>query len=195
MPPSSSPRRLALRCDLFDCRDLQVTYVSPVSYLTWVLPKLAAAATKPATGLLPHDYAALDRMAVTAHVQGPNRRLWYSAAVGGGLPPLETIATLKSPVREIRGIMNGTCGVVLEAWGQGKTRPDRVTLAQQQGFAEADPIRDLSELDSADKLSLLVLAALGDRIAPEDIRTRGIETIAEPAGHNWLRARSAPWKA
>lgn len=33
--------------------------INPECYLTWVLPKLAAATTKTATGLLPHDYAAL----------------------------------------------------------------------------------------------------------------------------------------
>ncbi len=38
------------------CRLLQV---DPLAYLTWVLPKLAAATSKAASGLLPHDYAAL----------------------------------------------------------------------------------------------------------------------------------------
>lgn len=38
------------------CRLLQV---DPLAYLTWVLPKLAAATNKTTSGLLPHDYAAL----------------------------------------------------------------------------------------------------------------------------------------
>jgi len=38
------------------CRLLKV---DPQAYLTWVLPKLAAATNKTAGGLLPHDYAAL----------------------------------------------------------------------------------------------------------------------------------------
>jgi transposase len=33
--------------------------INPENYLTWVLPRLAAATTKTATGLLPHDYATL----------------------------------------------------------------------------------------------------------------------------------------
>jgi hypothetical protein len=40
------------------CRLLNV---NPEAYLTWVLPRLASATTKTATGLLPHDYAALTR--------------------------------------------------------------------------------------------------------------------------------------
>jgi transposase len=31
--------------------------VNPENYIAWVLPKLAAATNKTATGLLPHDYA------------------------------------------------------------------------------------------------------------------------------------------
>lgn len=38
------------------CRLLKV---DPQAYLTWVLPKLAAATSSTAVGLLPHDYARL----------------------------------------------------------------------------------------------------------------------------------------
>jgi hypothetical protein len=38
------------------CRLLKI---DPLAYLTWVLPKLAAATHKTAVGLLPHDYARL----------------------------------------------------------------------------------------------------------------------------------------
>jgi homoserine dehydrogenase len=49
-----------------------------------------------------------------------------------------------------------TCGVVMVAWAQGRTRTDAVALAQALGFAEANPVRDLSGRDSADKFSLLI---------------------------------------
>jgi homoserine dehydrogenase len=116
-------------------------------------------------------------LAIADRARGPERRLWYSAAVGGALPALETLVQLDVPVREIRGTLNGTCGVVLEAWGEGSTRDDAVSLAQAQGFAEADPIRDLSGRDSADKLSLLIHAAFDHKIDPEHIPTRGIDTL------------------
>jgi homoserine dehydrogenase len=122
-------------------------------------------------------------MSLAPYTRGSGRRRWYSAAVGGALPALETLATLQSPVREIRGIINGTCGVVLEAWAQGRTRRDAVALAQAGGFAEADPDRDLSGRDSADKLALLIEAAFGNWIDPEHIATDGIDTIAgDPKG-------------
>ena len=90
-------------------------------------------------------------------------------------------------MRGIRGIINGTCGVVLDEWAAGRTRQDAVAAAQAAGFAEANPWRDISGQDSADKLSLLIEAAFGEWIAPSSIPTRGIDTInEEPAGHKLI---------
>jgi homoserine dehydrogenase len=131
---------------------------------------------------------------LASHTRGEGRRLWYSAAVGGALPALETLATLASPVREIRGIINGTCGVVLDEWAAGKTRHDAVATAQAAGFAEANPTRDLSGRDSADKLVLMTEAAFGHWLAPDDIPTRGIDTITgDPNGYKLIaRAKRTP---
>jgi homoserine dehydrogenase len=114
--------------------------------------------------------------------QGQRRRLWYSAAVGGALPVLETLATLGPSVREIRGIINGTCGAVLDVWASGKTRDEAICAAQAAGFAEADPSQDLSGRDSADKLVLMAATAFGQWLAADAIPTRGIDTIDDPAG-------------
>jgi homoserine dehydrogenase len=139
-----------------------------------------------------------NKAAVAAHgkslaryTRGENRRLWYSATVGGALPALETLATLRSPVQEIRGIINGTCGVVLDEWAAGKTHDDAVAVAQAAGFAEANPVRDLSGRDSADKLALMTGVAFGQWLAPEDIPTLGIDSITEdPRGYRLIaRAR------
>jgi homoserine dehydrogenase len=135
-----------------------------------------------------------NKAAIAAHgkslvnyTRGENRRLWYSAAVGGALPALETIANLGTPVREIRGIINGTCGVVLDEWAAGKTRNDAVAVAQAGGFAELDPTRDLSGEDSADKLSLLIQAAFQEWIDPKRIATHGIDSITtDPTGYKLI---------
>jgi homoserine dehydrogenase len=128
---------------------------------------------------------------LASYTRGSSRRLWYSAAVGGALPALETLATLQSPVREIRGVINGTCGVVLDAWAAGRTRRDALAVAQAAGFAEANPVRDLSGRDSADKLALMIEAAFGQWIDPQDIATTGIDAISgDPAGYK-LIARAA----
>src|SRR5260370_22620914 len=51
--------------------------------------------------------------ALARYARGPGKRLWYSAAVGGALPALETLASLTTPVREIRGLVNRTSGAAL----------------------------------------------------------------------------------
>jgi homoserine dehydrogenase len=127
---------------------------------------------------------------LSVYARGAKRRLWYSAAVGGVLPALETLETLAmggSEVREIRGILNGTCGVVLDALAEGNTYDEAIAVAKAGGFAEADPARDLSGRDSADKLSLMIEASFGRWLCPESIPTRGIDAIAgHPSGYQLI---------
>jgi homoserine dehydrogenase len=119
------------------------------------------------------------------------RRLWYSAAVGGALPALDTLATLRESVREIRGIIHGTCGVVLDAYSRGESREAAILDAQARGFSEADPSQDLSGRDSAYKLAILIEAGFGEWIHPERFRAQGIEAISgDPSGYK-LRTREA----
>jgi len=130
---------------------------------------------------------------LSRHAQGSKRRLWYSAAVGGVLPVLERfemLATRQAPVRGIRASINGTCGVVLDALAAGKTLHEAIALAKSAGFSEADPARDLSGRDSADKLALMINAAFGVWLAPENIPTRGIDGIAENSKGYKLVARA-----
>ena len=142
-----------------------------------------------------------NKAAVAAHgstlapyTRGKQRRLWYSAAVGGALPGLETLAALSEPVREIRGTINGTCGVVLDAWSEGTSREEAIARAQARGFAEADPWQDLSGRDSADKLALLIDAAFGEWIEPRQIPTQGINSLVDdPQGYKLIaRALQTP---
>jgi homoserine dehydrogenase len=130
---------------------------------------------------------------LSLYARGATRRLWYSAAVGGVLPALETLDTLQlrgETVREIRGILNGTCGVVLDALAEGKSQTQAIALARAGGFAEADPARDLSGRDSADKLALLTEASFGCWLPPENIPTRGVDGIPSHAHGYKLIARA-----
>jgi homoserine dehydrogenase len=127
---------------------------------------------------------------LSRHTHGPGRHLWYSAAVGGALPVLESLQALrlaKKSVVEVRGIVNGTCGVILDARAAGKSRREAIALAIDQGFAEADPARDLSGQDSADKLALMMEAAFGEWLPPESIAVSGIDSITgDPQGYKLI---------
>src|SRR6202011_3856112 len=105
--------------------------------------------------------------------QEPDRRLWFSAAAGGAVPMLETLSHLDKYVRELRGVINGTSNRVLDSMAAGDSLEGAVRAAQVAGFAEADPRRDLSGFDTADKLSLLAQAAFGVHVPTAESATRG----------------------
>jgi homoserine dehydrogenase len=89
-------------------------------------------------------------------------RLLASAAVGGALPALETVARLAASGRRIvglRAVLNGTSGVVLDGLARGEALAEVVAEARRRGFAEADSSLDLDGTDAAQKLALLLRAA------------------------------------
>jgi len=91
------------------------------------------------------------------------RQLWFSGAVGGAIPVLETLGRLCGQVREVRGVINGTANYVLDAIARGESFDSAVSSAQAAGFAEADPSRDLSGADALDKLNLIAHSAFGPK--------------------------------
>ena len=179
--------------------DLSLALGDSVDVVVVCIPGVALAYPLIAAALAGGKYVVTaNKAAVAVHgrafapyTRGNGRRLWYSAAVGGALPALETLATLNSPVAEIRGVINSTCGVVLDAWARGGTRSDAIALAQARGFAEADPERDISGRDSTDKLALLIEAAFGEWMDPEQIPTTGIDAIrGDPSGYKLIARAS-----
>jgi homoserine dehydrogenase len=132
--------------------------------------------------------------ALNPWIRGADQRLWYSAAVGGAVPVLETLSGLDTPVQAIRGIVNGTCGVVLDALCAGRSQAEAITLAQAAGFAEADPLRDLTGLDSADKLVLMIGAGFNEWVDPDTIATHGLDAIVgDPIGYKLVARVKRTW--
>jgi homoserine dehydrogenase len=115
--------------------------------------------------------AELSEVARGNHVQ-----LLYSASVGGALPALEaTRSTAKrSPIRKIEGVLNGTTNFILDRVCSMVDFGTALEEAQARGFAEADPSSDLSGRDAVHKLVLLVKAAFGVQLNPQDIPCTGI---------------------
>jgi homoserine dehydrogenase len=107
--------------------------------------------------------------------------LRYSAAVGGGAPILETLARLKGEVVALDGVMNGTCNYLLSRLGEGWSFEDAVKMAQELGFAEADPAADVDSHDAADKLSILVREAFGVALPPERIAKASLRDVTPEA--------------
>jgi homoserine dehydrogenase len=102
--------------------------------------------------------------------------LFYSAAIGGGAPILETLARLDGVIA-VEGVMNGTCNYLLSRLAEGVPFGEALAKAQELGFAEADPSADVDGHDAADKLSILVREAFGAALLPERIAKASLRDV------------------
>lgn len=106
----------------------------------------------------------------------------YEASVGGGIPILNALTTalLANEFEEILGIVNGTTNYILTQMTEyGLNYSDVLKVAQEKGFAEADPTADVEGIDVANKLSILISLVFGIRVAPNEIPTSGITKISK----------------
>ena len=104
----------------------------------------------------------------------------FEAAVGGGVPVVRALRhSLRNvPVRRIRGILNGTTNYIFTRIERGYSFEQALVEAQANGFAEADPSRDLNGLDAADKLRVLAWVAFG--VAPQSLHVECNGVPADP---------------
>ena len=105
-------------------------------------------------------------------------RIGFEASVCGAIPIVRALGRglAGDRVRELSGILNGTCNYILTRMEQDDLDFDAaLRLAQERGFAEADPTLDVSGQDAAQKLAILAELAFGRR----DLRLRvhGIEDV------------------
>ena len=116
--------------------------------------------------------------ALHACAEAGRARLFYSAAVGGGAPILETIERLGvGGVVALEGVMNGTANYLLSRLGEGWDFDAAVAKAQELGFAEADPAADVDGHDAADKLSILIRKAFGVAVPPGRIFKQSLRDV------------------
>ena len=93
-------------------------------------------------------------------------QLDFEGAVGGCLPVVRALRSGAAGVgvTRIRGVLNGTSNFVLDRVMRGASPADAIREAQQLGFAEADPSRDLDGIDASDKIAILAWLTFG--VAP-----------------------------
>lgn len=107
--------------------------------------------------------------------------LAYEAAVGAGIPVLDTLRELSSTdqILAVGGVINSTTNFVLSQMEHGGSMNEAVAAARRAGFAEPDPINDLEGIDSAQKLSILASIAFGRWLNWKSIARRGILRVSE----------------
>ncbi len=108
--------------------------------------------------------------------------LLYEAAVCAGIPVLRLLDQYYKgeKINGIKGILNGSSNYILDSiYKRNSSFYNALQEAQEKGFAEADPSRDLDGYDSKHKLSLLSVHAFGKYIHPDRILNLGISNISQ----------------
>jgi homoserine dehydrogenase len=106
--------------------------------------------------------------------------LAFEASVAGCIPIIKTLreSLTANDVQDMVGILNGTCNYILtQITEKGMPFETALALAQEAGYAEADPTLDVGGFDAAHKLAILTGLAYGMPINYEDIYVEGISAI------------------
>jgi homoserine dehydrogenase len=106
----------------------------------------------------------------------------FEASVGGGIPILKPLIECLSgnEIVEIKAILNGTTNFILsKMYSEGMSYEDALKLAQNLGFAEANPDSDVLGYDAARKLSILSTIDYNKKVNWKDINSDGITDIDE----------------
>ncbi len=107
----------------------------------------------------------------------------FEASVGGGIPIIRSIRDGFSGdrIESISGIMNGTANYILSSMSNDGTEfNDALKMAQEKGYAEADPTFDIEGIDTAHKVVILMELAFNAFFDFDQLYTEGITKI-EPA--------------
>lgn len=104
----------------------------------------------------------------------------FEASVGGGIPIIRPLnqCLAANEINGITGILNGTTNFILtQMKREGKSFEEALKIAQQNGFAEADPTADVEGHDACRKIAILSSIAYNEFVDYKDIYTEGIMRI------------------
>ncbi|MDF2039053.1 homoserine dehydrogenase [Cytobacillus oceanisediminis] len=109
-----------------------------------------------------------------------NVSLGFEATVGGGIPIIQTIKQLlnANKVERIEGILNGTSNFILTSMREESLSfEEALKIAQEKGYAEADPKNDIEGYDAFYKAVVLSELVFGKAPAQETSVREGITDI------------------
>ncbi|OGO23482.1 MAG: homoserine dehydrogenase [Chloroflexi bacterium RBG_16_50_9] len=107
--------------------------------------------------------------------------LQYEASVGGGIPLIAPFRhdLIANEIIGIYAIINGTTNYILTRMARdGMDFASALKMAQELGYAEANPENDIEGVDANYKLAILASLAFQSRVRPEDIYCEGISRLA-----------------
>jgi homoserine dehydrogenase len=104
----------------------------------------------------------------------------FEAAVAGAVPIINSLShnMLNETISSISGIINGTCNYILDQMSSNnKNFSEALSMAQELGYAEADPTFDVGGFDAAHKISILAMLAYKIKSPYKNMHIEGIENI------------------
>lgn len=117
----------------------------------------------------------------------------FEASVGGGIPIIRPLnkCLAGNKIMQISGILNGTTNFILTKMIREQMDfESALKMAQELGYAEADPTADVEGHDACRKICILGSLAFGKHIYPQYVHCSGISRItlddveyAENAGY------------
>ncbi|MDX2270571.1 MAG: homoserine dehydrogenase [Cyanobacteriota bacterium] len=103
-------------------------------------------------------------------------------AVGGGIPIIQSLSQslAANRLQSIQGIINGTTNFILSQMSQSQTSyEEALQIAQQRGYAEADPTADVDGWDAVDKIAILASLGFSAQIDRDAILCEGIRSVTD----------------
>lgn len=119
-------------------------------------------------------------VAIYEAAKANNVTIGYEAAVCGAIPAIKTIKESFSGdvIDSVSGILNGTSNYILSRMqNENLGFAEALKLAQDSGYAEADPSLDVNGGDASHKIIILMKLAFGIDVTMDEIPTIGIEAI------------------
>lgn len=107
--------------------------------------------------------------------------LFFEASVAGGIPIIQSLkeSLAGNKIKHIMGIVNGTTNFILTKMTQEKKSFASVlAMAQDLGYAEADPASDVEGYDAARKVAILASIAFNTRVTDAAVFVEGITKIS-----------------
>ena len=106
--------------------------------------------------------------------------LGFEASVGGGIPIIKTVreALVGNRIEKIVGILNGTTNFILtKMTKEGMGFDKALKIAQELGFAEANPSLDISGEDARHKITILSSLSFNTQVDISEVYVEGIEKV------------------
>ncbi|MCI9092373.1 MAG: homoserine dehydrogenase [Coprobacillus sp.] len=114
--------------------------------------------------------------------QKNNVKIYYEAAVGGGIPIVVPAKEdlVANEIEKIEGILNGTTNFILTLMETDNLDfNEALTIADGLGYVEADASLDLDGIDAAHKIQILAMNAFERFFDFDKIQTTGIRDVTK----------------